>query len=130
DPEESVGYQYRVARLYERRLDDVERAVELYRELLAIQPDHTATLEALEDLQHGSAAPLAASAVLEQVYEASGESDKLVGALEVQVKHASDPYAAVDLLQRIALLEEESLAAPEEAFATYARAVALDSQAS
>ena len=128
DPEESVGYQYRVAALYEKRLADVERAVELYRELLAIQPDHGSTLEALERLQHSQGAPLAASAVLEQMYEAAGESEKLVGALEVQVKHAADAYAGVELLQRIAMIQEESLGNVEAAFETFSRAVALDSQ--
>ncbi len=128
DPEESVGFQYRVAALYEKRLEDVERAVDLYRELLAIQPDHAPTLEALERLQHGTGAPLAASAVLEQVYEAAGEAEKLVGALEVQVRHAEDAYAGVELLQRIAMIQEESLGNAEAAFQTYSRAVALDSQ--
>jgi len=128
DPEESVGYQYRVARLHETKLGDVERAIELYREVLAIQTDHEAALKALEDLQQGTAAPLAASAVLEQVYEAAGDADRLVRALEVQVKHADGPAVAVELLQRIATLEEEGLGAPERAFATYARAVARDSQ--
>lgn len=128
DPEESVSFQYRVASLYESRLSDVERAVELYRELLVIQPDHAPTLESLERLQHGDRSPLLASAVLEQTYEASGETDKLIRALEVQVKHAEDKYAAVEILQRIALLQEEGLGSAEAAFETYSRAVALDSQ--
>ena len=128
DPEESVGYQYRVARLHETRLGDVERAIELYREILSIQTDHEAALTALEELQAGSAAPLAASAVLEQVYEAAGDAERLVRALEVQVKHADGPAVAVELLQRIASLEEEGLGSPERAFSSYGRAVALDSQ--
>lgn len=128
DPEESVGFQYRVAALYEKRLEDVERAVDLYRELLVIQPDHGPTLDALETLQRGDGAPLAASAVLEQVYESQGDAEKLIGALEVQVKHAEDAYAGVETLQRIATLQEESLGAVEAAFETYSRAVALDSQ--
>ncbi len=128
DPEESVGFQYRVAALYEARLEDTERAVELYRELLSIQPDHGPTLEALELLQKSEAGALAASSVLEQVYETSGESDKLIGALEVQAACAEDVYAGVEVLQRIALLQEESLGDAEAAFATYSRALVLDSQ--
>lgn len=127
DPEEAVGFQYRVAALYESQLADVERSVELYRELLGVQPDHSATLEALERLQHGKRAPLAASTVLEQIYEAAGEAEKLIGTLEVQVKHAADAYAGVELLQRIAALYEESLGMPEKAFETTSRAVVLDS---
>lgn len=127
DPEESVSYQFRVAKLYETRLGDVERAVDLYRELLQVQPDHDATLAALEQLQKGSKAALAASQVLEQVYEASADAEKLIAALEVQVGHAEDAFQKVGLLRRIAQIAEESLSAPERAFSVYARAVAADS---
>src|SRR5690606_39414695 len=88
DPEASVGYQYRVARLHETKLGDVERAIELYREVLAIQTDHEAALAALEELQQGTEAPLLASAVLEQVYEAAGDAERLVRGVEGQVKDA------------------------------------------
>lgn len=128
EPEESVGYQFRVASLYETKLSDVERAVDLYRELLAVQPDHEETLAALERLQQGEDAPLAASAVLESIYDSMGESSKLVEALKVQAKHSQDPYAGVELLQRIAALQEQELNQVDEAFVTYSRAVGLDSQ--
>lgn len=128
DPEEAVGYQFRIASLYEKRLVDIERAVELYRELLTIQPNHEETLEALERLQHGSKAPLAASAVLEQIYEASGDAEKLIGVLEVQVKHSEEAFEGVELLARIATLYEDSLGSAEKAFETYSRAMALESQ--
>lgn len=128
DAEEAVGYQYRVAALYESRLEDAARAVELYRELLGVQPDHAPTLEALERLQRGSVVPVLASQVLEQIYEVSGESEKLIAALEVQVQHAEDSYSAVELLERIAQLYEDGLGSVEQAFVTYGRAVALDSQ--
>ena len=52
----------------------------------------------------------------------------LVSVLEVQVRFADDPYAKVELLHRIARLYEESLGDPSNAFETYARAVAGDSQ--
>lgn len=128
DPEEAVGYQFRIASLYEKRLVDIERAVELYSELLAVQSNHEETLQALERLQHGSGAPLAASAVLEQVYEASGDAEKLIGALEVQVKHSKEAFEGVELLARIAALYEDSLGSPEKAFEIYSRAMALESQ--
>ena len=40
DPNEAISFQYRIAELYEKHLDDVPRAVELYREILQRQPDH------------------------------------------------------------------------------------------
>ena len=73
DAAEAVSYQYRIAELYEKRLQDVDRAVELYRDILNLQPDHGPTLDALEGIKSGEDAPLAASGVLEPIYEAAGE---------------------------------------------------------
>ncbi|HVU04695.1 MAG TPA: tetratricopeptide repeat protein [Polyangiaceae bacterium] len=128
DPAEAIGYQYRIAELYEKHLGDVARAVELYRDILGVQPDHAPTLAALEGIKSGDKEALGAAAVLEPVYEAMGEWQKLVSVLEVQVKAAQDPFARVDLLHRIAALQEESLGDATKAFETYSRAVGEDSQ--
>lgn len=128
DPAEAIGYQYRIAELYEKHLGDVPRAVELYRDILGVQPDHEPTLAALEGIKSGSVDPLSAAAVLEPVYESMGEWTKLASVLEVQVKATEDPFARVDLLHRIAALYEESLGDQAKAFETYARAVSEDSQ--
>jgi tetratricopeptide (TPR) repeat protein len=127
DPAEAVSFQYRIAELYEKHLGDVERAVELYREILNIQSDHLPTLTALEGIKDGDRAPLAAAGVLEPVYDAMGEWPRLVSVLEVQVRFTDDPYAKVDLLHRIARLYEENLQDHANAFGTYARAVGVDS---
>ncbi|MGC4089575.1 MAG: tetratricopeptide repeat protein [Polyangiaceae bacterium] len=128
DPGESVSYQYRIAELYEKRLGDVDRAVELYRDILNIQPDHQPTLVALEGIKGSEHAPLAAASVLEPVYDASGDWHRLISVLEVQVRFNEDPFASVELLHRIARLYEESLSDHANAFATYARAIGVDSQ--
>ncbi len=128
DPAEAVSFQYRIAELYEKHLGDVERAVELYRDILNILPDHAPTLTALEGIKNGERAPLAAAGVLEPVYDAMGEWQRLVSVLEVQVRFADDPYAKVDLLHRVARLYEENLGDHASAFDTYARAVSVDSQ--
>ncbi|HWP10151.1 MAG TPA: tetratricopeptide repeat protein [Polyangiaceae bacterium] len=128
DPVESVSYQYRIAELYEQHLGDVERAVELYRDILNIVPDHAPTLQALEGIKGGKRAPLAAASVLEPVYESMGEWAKLISVLEVQVAASDDPFARVELLHRIARLYEESLSDHAHAFDTYARAIGVDSQ--
>ena len=128
DPVEATSYQYRIAELYERHLGDVERAVELYREILNILPDHPPTLLALEGIKNGERAPLAAASVLEPVYESMGEWLKLISVLEVQVKASDDAFARVELLHRIARLYEESLGDHPHAFDTYARAIGVDSQ--
>lgn len=127
DPAESVSFQYRIAEIYDRRLEDLERAVELYREILEVQADHRPTLEALEVIKAGAKAPLAAASVLEPVYDSSGEWLKLISVLEVQVAHSDDPYVKTELLHRIAGLFEESLNEPALAFDVFARAVKADS---
>jgi tetratricopeptide (TPR) repeat protein len=128
DPVEATSYQYRIAELYEKHLGDVERAVELYREILNILPDHTPTLQALEGIKNGERAPLAAASVLEPVYESMGEWQRLISVLEVQVRASDDPFQRVELLHRVARLYEESLNDHAHAFETYARAISVDSQ--
>jgi hypothetical protein len=88
DPAEGISFQYRIADLYEKRLDDVPRAVELYRDILQVQPDHEPTLAALEGISAGDREPLAAAGVLEPVYEGASDWPKLIHVHEVQVQHA------------------------------------------
>ena len=126
EPAEAISYQYRIAELYERHLNDVPRAVELYREILMQQADHEATLEALERLKSGQVEALAAASVLEPFYEAAGQWTKLISVLEVQAQHQEDPFQKVELLHRIAALYEDNLQQHHLAFDTYARALTLD----
>ncbi len=126
DPNEATSFHYRIAELYEKHLDDVPRAVELYRDILQRQMDHEPTLRALEGLKDGDADPLGAAAVLEPVYEATSDWPKLVRVHEVQVRRATDPYQKVDLLHRIARLYEDALGDHSSAFETYARALPMD----
>lgn len=125
EADESISYQYRIAELYEQRLDDVERAVELYRNVLNIQPAHAPTLSALERIKDGEVEPLAAAQVLEPVYEAMGDYQQLIGVLLVQVQHTPEPFAQVEVLHRVASLYEDNLANHAAAFETHARAVTL-----
>src|SRR6185369_1759456 len=126
DPNESISYQYRIAELYEKHLEDVPRAIELYREILVREPSHGPTLAALEGLKSGNREPLGAASVLEPVYDASGEWPKLISVLEVQARFAEDPVSKVDILHRVASLYEDSLRDPHAAFDVYARALSAD----
>jgi len=126
DPAEQISYNYRIAELYEKHLNDVQRAIELYRDLLAVMPDHEPTLIALEGIKSGDREPLGAALVLEPIYDTAQSWEKLISVLEVQVAKADDQYAKVDLLHRIARLHEEMLGNHQAAFDTFARAVAFD----
>ncbi len=126
DAAEAISFNYRIAELYEKRLDDVPRAVELYRDILQQQPDHEPTRNALEGIASGDKEPLAAAGVLEPVYEGASDWPKLIHVHEVQVEHATDPFQKVELLHRIARLYEDALDNHNSAFDTYARALSLD----
>jgi tetratricopeptide (TPR) repeat protein len=129
DPGETISYQYRIAELYETHLEDVPRAIDLYRDVLNAEPSHAPTLRRLEALKDGARTAdeaLAASAVLEPIYEGTGDWLRLVSVLEVQVKNAEDALAKVDLLHRVARLWDEQLNEPHKAFETYARALAFN----
>lgn len=126
DPGETISYQYRIAELYETHLEDVPRAIDLYRDVLNAEPSHAPTLRRLEALKDGSVEALAASTVLEPIYEGSGDWARMISVLEVQVMTADDPLSKVDLLHRIARLYDERLDNANHAFDTYARALAFN----
>ncbi len=126
DAAEAISFHYRIAELYEKRLEDMPRAVELYRDILQQQPDHEPTLRALEGIASGTKDPLAAAAVLEPVYEGASDWPKLIRIHEVQVQHTPDPFQRVELLHRVARLYEDTLDNHASAFDTLARALEFD----
>jgi tetratricopeptide (TPR) repeat protein len=127
DPSDAISFRYRIAELFETRLGDNYRAVEGYREILDAAPDHGLTLTALERMIAAAKEPVAAASVLEPIYRSSGESARLVGVLEVLVRHEEDPVRKVELLHQIADLHEVHLDQPALAFDAYARAIESDS---
>ncbi|HJL19199.1 MAG TPA: tetratricopeptide repeat protein [Sandaracinaceae bacterium LLY-WYZ-13_1] len=126
DPNEVISYRYRIADLWDHKLGDPLRAVDIYRDILAVLPDHEPTLDALERMiQEGKEANQAAL-VLEPIYRQYGEFAKLVHVLEVQIQHEEDPLRKVELLHQVAELQEVQLEQSEKAFDAYARALPLD----
>lgn len=126
DPDEVCSYRYRIAEIHEKQLGDVARAVDIYRGILEASPEHVPTLTALDNVLHGEKEPLAAAAVLEPVYTASGAFDRLVAVLEVQVAHTTEPVDRVALLHRVSELQENALDNPRAAFDAFKRALPSD----
>ncbi|HVV83476.1 MAG TPA: tetratricopeptide repeat protein [Kofleriaceae bacterium] len=124
---ELVALKYRIGQLWQLRLGDQTRAIESYREALSMEPAHAETLAALDELVHRKdGEPVLAARVLEPIYEATGEFAKLVDVTEVIVAHTEDALARVDLLHRIAAIQEQRLTDPKAAFAALARALKDD----
>jgi len=120
---EAVDIKHRTGKLWQNDLGDLTHAVETYREVLELNPAHEDTLAALSELAHGEEEAVLAAQVLEPIYTLALEWERLIDMLEVMVQHADDPYQKVELLGRIARLQEEELGTPEEAFKAQARAL-------
>lgn len=123
----AVELRHRIARLWERELGDVPRAIETHREVLAIDAQHEPTLGALEALLRGGQEPLLAAQVLEPVYEQALEWGKLVEVYEVVVQHSDDALRRQELLHKIARHRELKLDDGRGAFAALGRAFEQDS---
>lgn len=124
---EAVGLKFRIGELWQTHLGDLSRAIDSYREALELDATHPETLAALDgQLRNKGGEPVMAARVLEPVYEASFEFEKLADVLEVMVEHAEDPVEKVNLLHRIAELQEVRLENYNGAFDAYRRALRFD----
>ncbi|MCB9662249.1 MAG: tetratricopeptide repeat protein [Sandaracinaceae bacterium] len=126
EPMEVISYRYRIAELWHRRLNDPNRAVDIYRDIFDVDPSHAPTTAALEAMIAEGTEPVAAASVLEPIYRQLGESARLIAVHEVQIQHEEDPLRSVELLHQVAELHELHLDQTKEAFNAYARALPLD----
>jgi tetratricopeptide (TPR) repeat protein len=126
EPGEQLALRYRIGELFETRLSDPYRAVEVYGEILERNPDQPEPQAALERMIAAGQEPVQAARVLEPIYRAAAESAKLARVLEVLVAHEDDPVRQVEYLHQIAELHDVHLDQPREAFRAYARALPHD----
>src|SRR5690606_31383708 len=87
DPELKLTLRYRQGEVWHRHLDEIPRAIDVYRSVLDVDVAHETTLAALEEIVVGPDYPLEAAQVLEPVYKALREWDKLVAVYEVMIEH-------------------------------------------
>jgi tetratricopeptide (TPR) repeat protein len=125
-PAEVVSLRYRIGELWREHLKDLGRAVEAYRAVLATDPLHEPTVRALEALMNGKDEPVLAAAVLEPIYESAGEWDRVIAVYEVMAANSEDAVRTVELLARIAEIEERRLSHQNAAFDVYGRALRVD----
>jgi tetratricopeptide (TPR) repeat protein len=126
EPAEVVSLRFRIGELWREHLGDLARAVDAYRNVLAMDPGHDPTLRSLEALMAGNDEPVLAAAVLEPIYESAGEWDRVVAVYEVMAAHAQESEQKVELLRRIAEIEERRLSHQSAAFEAYGRALHVD----
>jgi tetratricopeptide (TPR) repeat protein len=108
DPHAVSSLQYRLGQTLQLKLDDKKAAVEVYRDILQDNPAHQATLSALEEMFHAGHLQMEIGSVLEPLYEAAGEYDKLHGILEVELQKLTGADRQ-GMYQRLAELAETKL---------------------
>jgi len=127
DEEEKFEVKKRLADINHRHLDDEERAVDLYEEVLDEHPDDADAIAAMENLMALEPAPSGrVSRILEPLYIDREAWPELIEALEVQVDESSEPEQRVELLHRAADLRESRRGDARAAFETIARALGED----
>ncbi|HEX8114057.1 MAG TPA: tetratricopeptide repeat protein, partial [Kofleriaceae bacterium] len=122
---EVAELQFRLGQTLQNQLGDRRGAVDVYREILAAQPSHGATLEALEDMFHAGHLQMEIGQVVEPLYETAGEYGKLHGIHEVTLGKLSGADKSA-MYQRLAELAETKLYDQPKAFHWWSEALALD----
>jgi tetratricopeptide (TPR) repeat protein len=125
-PAEVVSLRFRIGELWREHLKDLGRAVEAYRQVLAMDPSHEPTIQALEALMAGKDEPVLAAAVLEPIYESAGEWDRVIAVYEVMAANSQETARTVEILGRIAEIEERRLSHQNAAFDVHGRALRID----
>jgi tetratricopeptide (TPR) repeat protein len=128
DEEARIELRFRTGELWRRHLEDPTQAIEIFREILTMAPDHQPTLGALGTMAQDAIEPIAAAEVLEEVYLGAGEYRKLADAREVKVRFTEDPVEQVEMLQQLAEIYEIQLEDLQAAFDAFVRALPLDNR--
>ncbi|HKP59235.1 MAG TPA: tetratricopeptide repeat protein [Polyangiales bacterium] len=126
-PDEILAIQFKTGQLAEHRLNDLERAVRYYRDILAAAPEHEPALKALEALFARGVLPGVISEILEPLYRMQEAWDRLIGVHEVALRVEADPNERVQMMQRIAEIAEERAGDKASALTWMLRALLEDS---
>ena len=121
--EQIVSLTYRLAQILEVALADLPKAVEAYQEILGIAPQHEETRAALERLMASGTMQREIAQVLEPLYRAGEEWEKLVRVYQVELASESDSEERQRILRRLADLAENKLVDQISALDYWARAV-------
>ncbi len=122
---EIAALQFRLGQVLQNQLGDRKGSVEVYREILTAHPTHEHTLAALEEMFHAGHLQIEIGAVLEPLYEASSEFQKLHGIHEVQLTKLQGPDRQA-MFQRLAELAEGRLYDQGRAFHWWSEALVED----
>ncbi len=122
EPSETNNLNYRAGWVLQNEMDELEGAIDRYERVLQDDPTYGDARQALEVLVREEDARAPAARVLEPLYRAAGEWDPLIEVLELRLENEMDPMVKVDLLKKVAELNEEGRTDNRAAFDAYGRA--------
>ncbi|NLN63539.1 MAG: tetratricopeptide repeat protein [Myxococcales bacterium] len=125
DVAEQCRLKYRQGHTREHEFGEVESALNVYREILEIAPDHADATAALEALLSQDAWANDAADILQPAYEQCGELHKITRLFETRLRIAADPHDKIHLYRELAMHQENALQDPTSAFDAYANAFRL-----
>ncbi len=126
--EERRALEFELGRLRQGRLGDPDGALALYRAILADDPGHAQTLQAVEELA-ADPDPIrraAAAALLAPLFAAAGDHRRQVEALESLAASQTDPSQRAATYAAVAAIYAGPLEAKELAFFAAGRALRAD----
>ena len=121
DRDNHLELKYRLGQVRETHLEDVPGAIDCYRDILDLAPEHALARQALEARLTDDDHKLAAAGILEPIYEQLEEWAQLIQVHEIQLAADEDQLRRVGLLMRIGDLQAKRLGDAEKAFDAFAR---------
>jgi golgin subfamily B member 1 len=124
DAPAKIGITKRIGRLYATELDDHEKALDAFREVLASGYDEDAARMVRQIGETRDELRREAAGVLEPVLRTAGKHEELADALEMRLRSETDPLERATTLRTIAKVAEESLSDLARAQGALLRALA------
>ncbi|MEZ4452382.1 MAG: tetratricopeptide repeat protein [Nannocystaceae bacterium] len=126
DENQAIEHQYRMAQIYQMNLADLPHAIEVYREILNINPDHAQTLGSLELIFAEGEHQQEIAEILEPLYYAAERWEALVKLGEVKLGVTAEPADRLSIIQNVAEICERRLGDPGQAYFWWLRAYMED----
>jgi len=122
DESDIVALQFRMGQIYQLNMGDVAHAIEAYREILSIRPDHTPTLESLEVIFAEGERQAEIAEILEPIYYTAERWDALVKLGEIKLGATDGVVSRLAIIQNVAEICERRLADAGQAYLWWLRA--------
>jgi golgin subfamily B member 1 len=122
DERDVIGLYFRMGQIYQMNMGDAAHAIEAYREILNIDPNHSPTQESLELILAEGEHQATIAEILEPIYYSAERWESLVRLGTVKLEHTEDTVERLAIIQNVAEICERRLGDAEEAHIWWLRA--------